>query len=65
MSPELEISQEHLFSLQEAPLWVQVIHPVSVLIGVSEKEVHSHIFMFFFFFFVDAPAHNLGTPNTF
>lgn len=29
-----------LFSFsQEAPLWVQVIHPVSVLIGVSEKEV--------------------------
>ncbi|KAJ4930191.1 hypothetical protein JOQ06_019197 [Pogonophryne albipinna] len=24
---------------QEAPLWVQVIHPVSVLIGVSEKEI--------------------------
>ncbi|XP_018547969.1 glucose-6-phosphate exchanger SLC37A4 [Lates calcarifer] len=24
---------------EEAPLWVQVIHPVSVLIGVSEKEI--------------------------
>ncbi|KAK2828854.1 hypothetical protein Q5P01_019888 [Channa striata] len=24
---------------KEAPLWVQVIHPVSVLIGVSEKEI--------------------------
>lgn len=55
ISPVLEISQERLFSLQEAPLWVQVIHPVSVLIGVSEKEVHSHILwgawqVFFFFF---------------
>ncbi|KAM9729274.1 glucose-6-phosphate exchanger SLC37A4b isoform 1-T3 [Menidia menidia] len=24
---------------QEAPLWVQVLHPVSVLLGVSEKEI--------------------------
>ncbi|KAA8578492.1 hypothetical protein FQN60_016825 [Etheostoma spectabile] len=24
---------------QEAPLWVQVIHPISVVIGVSEKEI--------------------------
>ncbi|XP_061606692.1 glucose-6-phosphate exchanger SLC37A4-like [Phyllopteryx taeniolatus] len=24
---------------KEAPLWVQVIHPVSVLLGVSEKEI--------------------------
>ncbi|XP_068600742.1 glucose-6-phosphate exchanger SLC37A4b [Brachionichthys hirsutus] len=24
---------------EEAPLWVQILHPVSVLIGVSEKEI--------------------------
>lgn len=44
MLPVLKISQELPFFAQEAPLWVQLIHPVSVLIGVSEKEVNANIF---------------------
>lgn len=31
-----------VFFLQEAPLWVQALHPISVLIGLSEKEVGSY-----------------------
>lgn len=41
MLPVLQMSQELIVFAQEAPLWVQVLHPVSVLIGVSEKEVWS------------------------
>ena len=34
---------QHVFGvvLQEAPLWLQALHPISVLIGLSEKEVCS------------------------
>ncbi|XP_019750891.1 glucose-6-phosphate exchanger SLC37A4b isoform X1 [Hippocampus comes] len=40
ITPEMPKSVlKFIHSLQEAPLWVQVIHPVSVLIGVSEKEI--------------------------
>lgn len=36
-------SKERPVFSQEAPLWVQLLHPISVLIGVSEKEVNSDI----------------------
>lgn len=36
-----------IFAPQEAPLWFQVMHPVSVLLGVTEQEVFLTLFHIF------------------
>lgn len=42
VQPSSHICERVIVSLaQESPLWVQLLHPISVLIGVSEKEVKS------------------------